>query len=87
MKEAGGQTGLAERKLGVVMKKMGNKTEENHTADGNKSKEFRNLTHSVTYLFSKHSVSTYYISSTVPLKEANIISTPVVPQCSQHNRS
>lgn len=73
MKEAEGYEGLAERKLGVGMEKMGNKIEENHSADGNKGKEFRNLIHSVTYLFSKHSMSTYYISSTVSLKEANVI--------------
>lgn len=40
-----GQTGLAERELGIVMKKMGNKIEANHTADGNKSREFRILIH------------------------------------------
>lgn len=57
---------------------MGNKIKENHTADGNKGKAFKNLIHSVTYLFSKHSLSTYYISSTQGSKR-NKISTPVVP--------
>lgn len=53
-----GLEGLAERKLGVGMKRRVNQVEENHTADENKDREFRTLIHSVTHLFSKHSMST-----------------------------
>lgn len=49
MEEKRGQEGLAERKLGKGLKKRGNVIEENHVADGNKGKEFRNLIRSVTY--------------------------------------
>lgn len=50
-----------------------------------KDKEFRNLIHSVTYLFDKHSRSTYYISSTMALKEANIIKCQPLGSQSAHS--